>query len=612
MSGPSFSSIQSNAPNVISSKVSAPMKEGQVIHGTIKNLFPNQTAEVQIGNQKIIAKLETPLKTGDAHFFQVTKAAPEIQLKVVTGPLSGGNSLAHQSQQLLQAMNLSKSSEMQAIIQFFIKEQLPISKEILIQAEQLIKNLPPNATLKGGLEAIQKMIELKIPMTSKMFDTLLSGKTTTGFPSLITNLKTALQQERQLSPSQKEAIVQNLQKIGEPFHLPVAGALLGKQLQTLLNTQLPSAIRLPILQQLITASILPTEATLNNPVPISNNPALKQTAGEIISKLMQPNIENKLVVEQLRSWIQNQPLLSSSQKEQVLMNIKDGEAKPNIVAHSLVKAFSEQSQQAVFKVDANGFTPKDHLVSLLGKGMTMNSINQALEQVTNLSKDSSLMQYRNQAEQTVLSQLDGKAFEMAMKETLKMLGFSYEGSLASGKDEVRQLASQLKPQLVELLQMPNISAIVRDGAESIISRMNGLQLLSGENGPQHQLLMQVPLEFLGKRMDATLEWNGRMKEDGKIDSDFARIIFYLQLDSLRETVIDMQVQNKIVTINLFNDDQTIETIANKFKATLKDGLATAGYQLSGIFIKTFAQQKMSSLWPNNSSSSKEQGVDIRI
>ena len=67
----------------------------------------------------------------------------------------------------------------------------------------------------------------------------------------------------------------------------------------------------------------------------------------------------------------------------------------------------------------------------------------------------------------------------------------------------------------------------------LLGRMNGLQILSGENGPQHQLLMQVPLEFLGKKMDATLEWNGRMKEDGKIDSDFARIMFYLNLETLR-------------------------------------------------------------------------------
>ena len=41
--------------------------------------------------------------------------------------------------------------------------------------------------------------------------------------------------------------------------------------------------------------------------------------------------------------------------------------------------------------------------------------------------------------------------------------------------------------------------------------------------------MQVPLEFFGKRIDSTLQWNGRMKEDGKIDPDFARILFYLDL-----------------------------------------------------------------------------------
>ena len=81
--------------------------------------------------------------------------------------------------------------------------------------------------------------------------------------------------------------------------------------------------------------------------------------------------------------------------------------------------------------------------------------------------------------------------------------------------------------------------------------------MSGENGPQHQLLMQVPLEFLGKKMDATLEWNGRMKEDGKIDSDFARIMFYLKLDTLNETVVDMQVQNRIVTITVYNDDHSL-------------------------------------------------------
>ncbi|MEK4245059.1 hypothetical protein MKZ20_06870 [Psychrobacillus sp. FSL K6-2684] len=611
MTGSSFSSIQSHMPNAISSKIPMTMKDGQVVHGTIKKLFPNQTAEVQIGNQKIIAKLETPLKAGDAHFFQVTKSEPEVQLKVVAGPL-GGNTAVQQAQQLLQAMNLNKSSELQAIVQFFIKEQIPISKELLLQAEQLIKQLPANISVREGLEAIQKMIDLKVPLTSNMFETILSGKSTDGFSSLIANMKNVLQQDQILSPSSKTLILQSLQKVGEPFNMPVAGAILGKQLEILQNLQLPTSTRLPILQQLKNAAILPSEATLNNPVPTSSKQALTQTAGEIVSKLIQPNIENRGgAIEQVRQWIQAQPLLTATQKDQILATLKNGEVSPNVVAQSLVKVFSEQSQKAIFMRDLNGFTPKDHLVSLLGKGSSNEMINQSLDQVSLLSKDLSFATQRNHAEQAVLSQLDGKAFEHAMKEVLKSLGFSYEGSLGSEKENVRQLANQLKPQLVELLQMSNLPNVIREGAESILGRMNGLQLLSGENGPQHQLLMQIPLEFLGKRMDATLEWNGRMKEDGKIDSEFARIMFYLQLDSLKETVVDMQVQNKIVTINVFNDDQTIGMIANQFKASLKDGLASTGYQLSGVFVKTFDEQKSNALWKQKNTSI-EQGVDIRI
>lgn len=211
-----------------------------------------------------------------------------------------------------------------------------------------------------------------------------------------------------------------------------------------------------------------------------------------------------------------------------------------------------------------------------------------------------------------MQQLDGKAFEHAMKEVLKSLGFGYEAKLGANSDEIRQLATQLKPQIVELLQNQTISSAVRESAEVVLGRMNGLQILSNENGPQHQLLMQVPLEFLGKKMDATLEWNGRMKEDGKIDSEFARIMFYLQLDTLEETVVDMQVQNRVVSITLYNNDTQLVSFANKFKETLKAGLSSVGYQLSGVFVKTFEEQKMTSVLKSKPKTFDMQGVDIRI
>ncbi|MFJ5769957.1 hypothetical protein [Psychrobacillus sp. NPDC093180] len=615
MTSPSFSTIGAQSTQAVTAGKQMPMKEGQVVHGVIKKLYPNQTAEVQIGNQKIIAKLETPLKAGDAHFFQVSKASPEVQLKVVTGPLTGGNTLAQQATQLMQAMNLTKTNEMQAVTQFFLKEQLPISKELLIQAEQLLKQLPPGTSIKAALEGIQKMTELKLPITPSMLETVLSGKSTSGLQSSIESFKLALQQDTTISQVVKTDMQQSLQKIAEPFRMPVAGAIIGKQLEILQNQQTSNSMRLPILQALKEAGVLPAVASLSNPTPLLSQPSLPNSAGQWMTQLVEATpTEKGVVMEQLRNWITAQPLLTVGQKEQVLSLMKENsEAQP--IQNALVKVFAEQSGQAIFREDTNGLTAKDHLVTLLGKGQSTETVSQILQQVNTLIKsnaNSFSSQWMMEFEQAVLNQLDGKAFEHAMKQVLKSLGFSYEAKLGTNSEEIRNIAHQLKPQLVELLQNHTITASLKESAEMLLGRMNGLQILSGENGPQHQLLMQVPLEFLGKKMDATLEWNGRMKEDGKIDSDFARIMFYLKLETLDETVVDMQVQNRIVTINVFNKDAQLQQIANAFKSALKDGLSSVGYTLSGVFMKTFEEQQLASKLQSKVASKQSQGVDIRI
>lgn len=619
MTSTSFSINQAQATSGINSQYQTPMKEGQVVHGTIKKLYPNQTAEVQIGNQKVIAKLETPLKAGDSHFFQVEKSAPELQLKVVTGPLTQGNTLAQQGQQLLQAMNLPKTTEMQAAVQFFIKQQLPISKETLMQVEQLLKQLPKDITMKAALESIQKIVDMKLPLTATMLQTVMSGKSTDGLHSILENLKSQLQQDQIIAPTLKNNILQSLQKIAEPFGGPVAGAMLGKQIEILQNQQQPLSSRLPILQSLKDSNVLQATASLTNPAPVTGQLAIENSAGDILLKFVQASPEVKgHALEQLRNWVNQQPILTTNQKNEVLALLKN-DNNPNQlqqINNALTKVFAEQSQQAIFSKDLNELTPKDHLLSLLGKGNVEETIAQSLQQVTNISKNpasnSIFTQTVTQAEQQVMQQLDGKAFEHAIKNVLKSLGFGYEAKLGGNSEEIRQLAEQLKPQIVELVQNQAVSTTLRDSAETLLARMNGLQILSNENGPQHQLLMQVPLEFLGKKMDASLEWNGRMKENGKIDSDFARIMFYLQLDSLKETVVDMQVQNRVVSITLYNNDQQLVPFVEKFKETLKAGLSSVGYQLSGVFVKTFEEQKITSALKSKTNMLDVQGVDIRI
>ena len=361
-----------------------------------------------------------------------------------------------------------------------------------------------------------------------------------------------------------------------------------------------------------------TISTKLQPTLLTAQATLQNTAGELMGKLVQatPN-EKVIIMEQVKNWVSAQATLNTTQKEQILSVLKNSDPNAQItpINNALIKAFSEQSQHAAFLKDENGITPKEHLLSLLGKGSGSETFSQNLQQILKISKSSTnsiISQQMIQSEETVLQQLDGKAFEHAMKEVLKTLGFSYEARLGTNSEEIRQIASTLKPQLVELIQHQTVSANVKEQAELVLGRMNGLQLLSNENGPQHQLLMQVPLEFLGKKMDATLEWKGRMLENGKIDPEFARIMFYLQLEALEETVIDMQVQNRIVTISLYNHDTHLQPQAEMLKESLKKGLQAVGYQLSGVFVKTFEEQKSSSNINIKLSVKETQGDDIRI
>ena len=116
-----------------------------------------------------------------------------------------------------------------------------------------------------------------------------------------------------------------------------------------------------------------------------------------------------------------------------------------------------------------------------------------------------------------------------------------------------------------MLQDPSLSPALRDAAETMVLRMNGTLLQSGDTGTQQQLIMQLPLEIFGKKIDATLQWNSRMKENGKIDPAFARILFYLELESLSTTLVDMHVQNKVVNLTVFNDLPSLKTTGPLFK-----------------------------------------------
>lgn len=629
MTATSFNPIQIQQNAMTSTNQPLALKQGQVFHGTIKQLYPDQMAEIQVGNQKFIAKLEVPLKAGDAHFFQVTGTNPQTELKIVTGPMAQASTPSQQINQLLESMNLPKSAEMQQLLGHFMKAQLPISKEQMLQAEMWLKALPEGISKVDALQTIQKMIELKMPMINDVFQALMSGQKTSGMTAIMDNFAQLLAKDTTLSESLRQNLMQQVQAIAKPFEVETGSAVLARLLQSLTNSSATMNEKMQALSMLKESGILPQQATLQNWSKMNEAKAFQpiQQAGQVIQTILATKPENaRQLVEQLKSWTESQNLLTNEQKQQINQLVDRFNQLPvskqtldvfaKQMQDQLLKAFTQNTADRLFTQDAHTLSMKDHLLSLFKQEANSPSQTEAL--MRNLVKnsiDSSqpfIQQVVTQAEALVQNSMDSKAMEHALKTVLKNLGISYEATLGSKSADLHMIAHQLKPQLHTLLQETNIPPQMKEAAEMLMTRMNGMQLSSGENGHQHQLIMQVPLEFFGKKMDATLQWNGRMKDNGKIDANYARVLFYLQMASMQETVIDMQVQNRVVTVTVFNENSEIQSLAEPLKAALKIGLAEKNYQLSGVFIKQFDKGQTEKVDPVVEQREEQSGVDIRV
>lgn len=596
------------------------LRQGQVFHGTIKQLFPDQMAEVQIGGQKMIAKLEAPLKAGDAHFFQVTGTAPQTELKVVTGPMGPQMSQSQQMNQLLETMNLQKTADMQKVMSHFVKEQMPIAKEQLIQAEAWLKNLS-NPEKQQALTALTKMVELKMPFTQEVFSALMNGQKTAGMTSALQQVTTLLQNDTSLPADLRQSLLTQIGQLAKPFSTETGGVVLAKLVQTLQNPTASIADKLQALQMLKQTGAVASNATVQN---FTANQASQtaNSAGALVGQVMQATPATAdAVVTQVKQWVANQPSLTSTQQQQITQLAERLTQLPitqqtlqsfgKELQNQLLRAFSANTEQQIFGQDQGA---KEQLLTLLRPNLAPAQQQQLFQQLAEqLAKPQvpAMQNLLTTAEAQVAAAVDGKAIAHAMQHVMKGLGISYEAMLSQKAADTQSIAQMVKPQLQAMLEQ-TVSPEMRQAGEILMSRMNGMQLLSGENGPQQQITMQVPIEFFGKRTDATLQWSGRMKEDGKIDAAFARVLFYLQMDSLQETMIDMQVQNRVVTVNLFNDNPQLKMLAIPFQAALKEGLAKKDYQLSAVIVKTFEEQAVPKKRVLKQSMTPSTGVDYFV
>ncbi|WP_432354952.1 hypothetical protein [Sporosarcina sp. A2] len=651
----------------------AQLREGQLFRGQIKQLYPGQMAEVQIGNQKLNAKLEVPLKAGDSYYFQVKATEPELQLKLISGPHEKGESESAKVGSLLDTLQLTKTSEMRKLVEFFMKQQIPITRESLVVGEALLKQVGP-AEQKEALASIGKLVSLKLPITTQLFQAMMGIETKAGLQSVLDVLKQAVTSDTKISATQKKDIQTTLQQVKQPLLESNGGKLFAQTLITALDKTAPPEIRFQAVQLLKTVGILPMQASLANlpevlatlvssagsqtslvphssqvattatpSTPAALEASLKPDAKQLVTVLQQASVTPAKVAPStlvdLQRMIQ-QTDLSPNLKVQ-LTNVILAHFQTNETSETLLTKFSE----ALFSGSAKEMIPTANTAQAQITGSSSQAVNLAtsippipttgqsampallqalLETQGGQEKLPALIRQAMQSDSPVIQsflasadaatseEITGQTIKQALQTVLAKLGVHYEANLTSKEPQISQIQESLKPQLVALLQEGVAGTALKDAAETVVSRLNGQPLQSVESGVQQHIIMQVPLQLQGKRIDATLEWNGRMKEDGKIDPNHARVLFYLELEALRKTVVDMQVQNKVVTLTIFNEDPTLKILGTVLQDKLAEGLEAEGYRLSAVRFKPFQEEASSQTNSRLSPDSNVQGVDFRI
>ncbi|WP_133299556.1 hypothetical protein [Bacillus sp. V59.32b] len=626
----------------------AKLQTGQIILGKINKIYPNQTAEVQIGNQKIMAVLDAPLKVGERYWLQVQPGEGRLHLKLLNAALGFENTgLKVAAEQLVTHLAVPQGKESLELARFLLKNQLPVTKENFDLSLQWIKT---SANTGGSLANIKTMHAMNLPFKNDVFTALQSLGKDGPLSSGLTKLHQQI--SRNIEGTDTEILQQVkvlLEKVIVPKQNQNASNALDKLFASWLDQKAPLETQKSAYTILQKAGFIPQSIKegefIERIILASQNdknqlpPVLKEGLSLILQYAVAkqknaPEAEKLLTLfNQLLSQTGKVNARSAGKAATEPLSKLDRPDSPLLRGNEVVELTKKLLRTLLVSNGEERTTEqkpinKDNLFSAVNgnhykpeqtRGRLAEMIHvelEAAQQTVELEpvERRLLKQIIAMAERPV-DFTKGAPTSEFVKDIVKLFGLNMEHFLANGRGmeagAPTEELSTLKPLLMKLLAETQHPPI-KDTAEQVLNRITAQQLLSQDNGPLQNIFMQIPLNLSGFQTDLTLQWSGRKKSSGAIDPDYCRVLFYLDLEQMRETVIDMQIQNRILKITVINEHfEKLEQLSRPLTESLKNNLGNMNYRLSSLVFEGEAKQTTQKQ-NISAGSTPYSGVDIRI
>jgi len=162
------------------------------------------------------------------------------------------------------------------------------------------------------------------------------------------------------------------------------------------------------------------------------------------------------------------------------------------------------------------------------------------------------------------------------------------GERSSG-EALRSAQDTLKSALMAMARMEEIPPQIREAAQSLVHHITGQQLLLASerqaSSPVSLMTIFVPIKGEDGETTATIHVQTRRGHKGEWDASNCRLLFDLNMRYLGETIVDVQVTDKIVSVKILNDYPAMADLAAQARHELEEGLRAAGYQLLSMTVQ---------------------------
>ncbi|KGP93272.1 hypothetical protein N780_10855 [Pontibacillus chungwhensis BH030062] len=559
------------------------LQQGSLVGGKILKLYPQARALIQIGGSQMNAQLEASLSVNERYVFQVQQTKPMLRLKVIEE--ENGKTL-QSSPQVIQQLGISSPSKSQMnFVSELIQKNIPFTRQDLKEALHILEQ---SGSRSRASQVLLDMFSRNLPIKSSVFHALYTRYTDPS--SLTASLQSALNGVENFANQSQASLGHQLQQtLGRGgSSLPLDQAIM----RTLMNAPIgEQKTALQLLKRSGHVSNQMSLSQLQDQLSIQDPDKLKNQLTSLLEQQLPVSKGTKSVIHQFSSILNkitdttgNVAEHMPPKLEQALNQLTESLRGAGIWSSLKVALTNQGASEQSLKV-------LEYLIGSSNPTKVLNENRSSLKEVTNtlnqvmnqqLSKGESvkliewLRHGLQESNEMAMSMKD--QFLVKLKAYTQLSGINYEYQLAERGEAP---SPSLKGSILQAMQDP-LAPHVGERLQRVLNHLNAAPIMMQESEQSIQFNVQMPGEWFGIEQDVTMDVEGNKKENGEIDPDYCHILFYLDLHSLKETVIDMRIQQRVVQLTLFTENSGVEGLIQMLKPSLEKGLEQLNYKLSTV------------------------------